>query len=726
MKPDNIIISEDGYVKILDFGLAKLIPVQVGSEVKTMERVMTQEGVIVGTVQYMSPEQAAGRSLDFRSDQFSLGSILYEMATGGRPFERETTAETLTAIIREEPDPVTVANPELSASTAHVIARCLSKDPAERYGSSWDITKDIHPEVLAMPARHWSRHPLVAVGALGFLASVLVMIFGLFASTPSSMLAALPLTTMPGWEEDPALSPNGNFVAFSAQSDIEASQDILVRNVDGGEPIRLADSDAKEFSPVWSPEGDEIAFLRWSKGAHKLVIKPALGGRERTVTTVRTTGWMRGQGVDWSPDGSSLALTDVQAGGKQAIFLLSLETGEKTVLTKPPPDVVGDASPTFSPDGKTLAFVRQFNEWGYGDLFVQSLRSSEARRVTSGARYSIPQVAWTADGSELLFVTGTEGARQLWRVPSTGGERRRVAVSGENILGFALSRAGERLVYVIDRHEKNLWRATGPAGGPPEPPQRWLGSTRWEYEPQFSPDVSRVAFQSGRTGHYEIWIANADGTDPMQLTNLEAECGNIGWSPDGRIVAFTGIVAGNADMYLVDSEGGNPRRFTDHPANDGGKPWFSRDGRFLYFGSSRSGDFELWKQAIDGGEPERMTFGGVMNSIGSEDDASFFFWRDGTVWNQAFDREPVRVLDGVFELFWDVWKGQIVYQRDFDDGEAFAEIYDPQTETSRRLGSLGDAASTRFGFDVSPDGTAILFTRAEREGYDLMLVDGFR
>ena len=191
----------------------------------------------------------------------------------------------------------------------------------------------------------------------------------------------------------------------------------------------------------------------------------------------------------------------------------------------------------------------------------------------------------------------------------------------------------------------------------------------------------------------------ADGTDPMQLTNLQAECGNIGWSPDGGIVAFTGIVAGNADMYLADSEGGNPRRFTDHPANDGGKPWFSRDGRFLYFGSSRSGDFELWKQAIDGGEPERMTFGGVMNSIGSEDGASFFFWRDGTVWNQAFDREPVRVLDGVFELFWDVWKGQIVYQRDFDDGDAFAEIYDPQTETSRRLGSLGDAASTRFGFD---------------------------
>ena len=141
----------------------------------------------------------------------------------------------------------------------------------------------------------------------------------------------------------------------------------------------------------------------------------------------------------------------------------------------------------------------------------------------------------------------------------------------------------------------------------------------------------------------------------------------------------------------------------------------------------RSGDWETWKQPIDGGEPERVTFVGANGSIPSADGASFFFWRAGTIWNQAFGRESVRVLDGVrwFDA-WDVWEGRIVYRRDSDDGEAFAEIYDPETGTSRRLGSLGDAAGMSFGFDVSPDGTAILFAREDRGGSDLMLVDGFR
>ncbi len=212
----------------------------------------------------------------------------------------------------------------------------------------------------------------------------------------------------------------------------------------------------------------------------------------------------------------------------------------------------------------------------------------------------------------------------------------------------------------------------------------------------------------------------------MQLTNLKEWCLNPAWSPDGSIVAFTGIVAGNVDVYLVESGGGMPRRFTDHPAEDDG-PWFSRDGRFLYYTSKRSGEYETWKQPILGREPERITFDGVdLGVFWSEDGASFFFRREETIWNQAFGREPVRVLDGVKYQSWVLWDDQIVYERNSDDGEAFAEIYDPETGTSRRLGSLGDAAGMSFGFDVSPDGTAILFAREDRGGSDLMLIDGFR
>jgi serine/threonine protein kinase len=174
LKPENIVVSKDEYVKILDFGVAKLAPAPVDSETATMDRVATRDGVIVGTVQYMSPEQAAGAEVDFRSDQFALGSILYEMATGKRAFQRETAAQTLRAILTEDPEPVAVESPQLGV-ISRLVSRCLSKNPKDRYDSTWDIAKELHWEERSGTSQPRSKYPLAAAA----LAVLLIAIAGI-------------------------------------------------------------------------------------------------------------------------------------------------------------------------------------------------------------------------------------------------------------------------------------------------------------------------------------------------------------------------------------------------------------------------------------------------------------------------------------------------------------------------------------------------------------------
>jgi TolB-like protein/Tfp pilus assembly protein PilF len=216
LKPENIIINDDGYIKILDFGLAKLLPRgEAGTERTTLGR-ETTPGTILGTVGYMSPEQARGQAADFRSDQFSLGAILYEMATGTRAFEGESPPQTLSAIIEDEPEPVTSRNPSVPGHLASIIDRCLSKEPAQRYKTTWQLAKEIHAETLAVPEPARERYPMAAAGVGGLLAIIVIMMVGFFlvdvrewVSGPSpaiESIAVLPIHNASGDPEQEYLA----------------------------------------------------------------------------------------------------------------------------------------------------------------------------------------------------------------------------------------------------------------------------------------------------------------------------------------------------------------------------------------------------------------------------------------------------------------------------------------------------------------------------------------
>ena len=233
LKPENLMITKDGFVKILDFGLAKLVEAvsEQASALPTAVAPPTEPGTVLGTVGYMSPEQASGQALDFRSDQFSLGAILYEMATGARAFRRKTSAETLVAIMREEPEPIGQANPKAPAPVRWIVERCLAKDPEERYASTKDLARDLASvrdhlsetsasgglaatEAVRLKRRGWLLPAAAAALVLG--AALALLSRGLLQSPPDSLLHFQRLTFQRGTISSARFAPDGQTIVYGA------------------------------------------------------------------------------------------------------------------------------------------------------------------------------------------------------------------------------------------------------------------------------------------------------------------------------------------------------------------------------------------------------------------------------------------------------------------------------------------------------------------------------
>ena len=750
IKPENIMVRRDGYIKVLDFGLAKLIesePHAADDNAPTRSvTAHTGAGVVIGTAQYMSPEQADGRKLDARSDIFSFGAVLYELLAGQPAFQRESLTATLVALVNQDPPPLPASVP---AELRQLVLRCLRKDPARRYQTMADVRAALEDVGAQSPGHPRQRPSRAGWGAA--VAAVVLLIGALLAWQPwqrpqsSEVLRPVSLTTLPGVERYPSLSPDGSQVVFTWTGDRQNNQDIYVQMIGQRSTLRLTTDPRNDYNPVWSPDGRWIAFLRSEPPAptglrrRELRLIPPLGGVERKLADIQSqdfAGRLFGDAayLAWSPDSTALIVTDSSGAGQpDRLIVIALDTGEKRPLTNPRPPVMADTSPAVSPDGHSLVFLRR-TAWSAGELHHVLLgngltTSGEPRRLTSPeVRADYP--AWMPDSKQIIFSTD-DG---LWRLGVAGGATpTRIPYVGEDGRMPAISRSpggqSPRLIYVRSFVDTNFWRLdTSTPGAPSKSPPVQVGSsTQPESHCNFSPDGRRIAFVSTRSGRPEVWVSDPDGSNSVQLTSLRApDTTWPHWSPDGRVIAFSSTAEGEFDIYVVPVAGGRPRRLTSHPAIDI-HPTFSRDGRSIYFSSMRSGDYRIWKMPADGGDAIQVTPNQGRAAAESSDGGSLYYHAVSVVaplWRLPIaGGQPIKVLDGVGWFNFCLLDNGAYYIDRLGENTRL-QYFDFATGKASTVASgLGNVSA---GLTASPDGRTILFTRVDASVDDLMLVENFR
>ena len=574
IKPANIMIAT-GRIKVLDFGISKIRPALATNRTGTMttEQVTAPQQVI-GTAAYMSPEQAEGRAVDARSDIFSLGVVLYEMATGRRPFEGNSDLALLSSIIKDPMPPLAARRPDAPPDLERIIRRCLAKEPERRYQTALDLRNDLDElrqaasdataPVRGSSSRWW----------LGAAAGVAVLVVGLAgsrawrtAATPSVPAGRVTfdhLTSQPGIEWFPSLSPDGRWLIYAG--DAAGNRDIYLQSVGGQTPINLtADSGADDDQPAFSPDGEQVVF-RSDRDGGGLFIMGRTGEGVRRLTKT-------GFNPSWSRDGKSIAYTTFRlelrpqnTEGVSELFVVGANGGEPRRVTD-----FDAALPTWSPDGNRLAFgTRRGGTDRRLDIMTVPIAGGTPEPVTHDEHIDWNPV-WAPDGRSVYFVSNRGGSTNIWRVSIDQASGRALAepepITSPATFATHLSVSGDgrRLAYSAIGETQNLYQL--------------------ELDPTTATAVS----------------------EPKAITSGSRFWANPDPSPDGRSVVAYSQVNPEGDLYVFRTDGsGATRQLTSDAAIDRVPRW-SPDGAWITAFSDRSGQLHIWRIRPDGSDLQQLS-----------------------------------------------------------------------------------------------------------------------
>jgi len=715
IKSQNVMIAEEGKVKVTDFGLAKI----------QGETGITKNDSTPGTVSYMSPEQSTSEPVDHRSDIWSFGVLLYEMITGELPFKGKHEAGILYSIVHSEPPKI--QHVDCPEGLTFIVQKALVKNPDKRYQNMSEVLNDLKTiesgNVLSKPHIKKTSHKVVIFATALIAGCTIALVIFFLNSKPDSKLPPMRtvrLTSYPGMEYDPSLSPDGKKVAFSWNGQEQDNFDIYVKRINGSNPVKLTTNTLTESMPEWSRDGNYIAFIREGKNqpnvpSREIYIIPALGGREKKIVDFNPGWGTVWPSLSWAHDNKFIYYPNWSAKDNGlVIFKVSIETSEIEQVTTLAEGVWGDQSPEVSPDGKYVAFVR--GQPDKHDIFVKNFDDNKIQRITH-INTLIDGFSWGEDSHSILFASNLDGTSALWKAGFSGDELKKVA-SGININNPNLSVQSNRLVYAETTESSNIWKIDLRN---PDRETLLIGSSNFNSHPDISPDGKKILFSSDRTGTYNIWMCDINGENQSQLTFFESKTTEIvaKWSPSGSEI----LVQLEDGLFIMNASEGTPVKVSDSIFI----VIWNKDGSGFY--GRQYSQNNIYSIARDGKVQQQITHEGGLIPYLFEDYIYYIKnWTYRDIWRIPVNggaEEPV--LQGVSNLdmaSWTVVKNGIYFIHNNNSGARVLEFYNFSTN---KISNIKDVPRARYfsKIEVTPDENYLLYSRKESIKSDIILVDNF-